>query len=125
MFWPRIYRFRNNNQCFSKEYVDFATIGNVLAKNMLISQQPAMCWERFGHALGMFWACVGYCMFWQCFGYVLAMCWACFGNVLCNCWLFVGHDLGMFWACFGYVLGMFKQCFSHVSNVINFKIQHF
>ncbi len=87
MFWPRIFRFRNNNQCFGQEYVDFATIGNVLAKNMLISQQPAMFRERFGHALGMFWAC---------FGDALAMFRACFG-----------HVLGMRWSCFGHVLGMF------------------
>ena len=64
MFWTRA---RNNTQCFGQEYVDFAIISNVLAvdfattsnvldKNMWISQQPAMFWERFGHDLGMFWA---------------------------------------------------------------------
>ena len=101
MFWPRICRFRNNNQCFGQEYVDFATIGNVLAKNILISQQPAMFWERFGHDL-------------ECFGHVLAMFWAWFGHVLGMVRACVGHVLAMFWACLGHVLGMLLGCFGYV-----------
>ena len=30
MFWSRIYRFRNNRQCFGEEYVILAIISNVL-----------------------------------------------------------------------------------------------
>ena len=95
MFWTRIFRFRNNKQCFGEEYADFATTSHVLGTF-------CVC---FGHVLVMFRAC---------FGHGLGMFWACFG-----------HVPDMFWACFGHVSGMFQACDSNVSDVINFKIQHF
>ena len=34
MVWSRICQSRNNKQCFGQEYVNLATISNVLLKNM-------------------------------------------------------------------------------------------